>query len=92
MKDEQFRQSRDVTAILVDSIIKDVKGRELTDESKNVVVKSFCEATTIRRIRSVALNEVTFLRLKFTKNLVFGHLNVNSVMNKFEALERLFGK
>ena len=40
----------------------------------------------------MALNEVTFLRLKFTKNLVFGHLNVNSVMNKFEALERLFGK
>ena len=40
----------------------------------------------------MALNEVIFLRLKFTKNLVFGHLNVNSVMNKFEALERLFGK
>ena len=37
----------------------------------------------------MALNEVTFLRLKFTKNLVFGHLNVNSVMNKFEALEFL---
>ena len=46
MKDKQFRQSRDVTAILVDSIIKDVKGRQLRDESKKVVVKSFREATT----------------------------------------------
>ena len=39
--------------------------------------------------KSEALNEVTFLRLKFTKNLFFGHLNVNSVRNKFEALEFL---
>ena len=39
--------------------------------------------------KSEALNEVTFLRRKFTKNLFFGHLNVNSVKNKFEALEFL---
>ena len=39
--------------------------------------------------KSEALNEVTFLRRKFTKNLFFGHLNVNSVRNKFEALEFL---
>ena len=30
-----------------------------------------------------------FLRRKFTKNLFFGHSNVNSVRNKFEALEFL---
>ena len=30
-----------------------------------------------------------YLRLKFTKTLFFGHLNVNSVRNKFEALELL---
>ena len=35
------------------------------------------------------MNEVTFLRQKFTKNLFFGHLNVNSVRNKFEAFEFL---
>ena len=34
-------------------------------------------------------SEVTFLRRKFTINLFFGHLNVNSVRNKFEALEFL---
>ena len=39
--------------------------------------------------KSEALNEVTFLRRKFTKNLFFGHLNLNSVRNKFEALEFL---
>ena len=39
--------------------------------------------------KSEALNEVTFLRRKFTKNLFFGHLNLNSIRNKFEALEFL---
>ena len=39
--------------------------------------------------KSEALNEVTYLRQKFTKNLFFGHLNVNSVRNKFEALQFL---
>ena len=34
--------------------------------------------------KSEALNEVTFLRRKFTKNLFFGHLNVNCVRNNFE--------
>ena len=29
------------------------------------------------------------MRGKFTKNLFFGHLNVNSVRNKFEAVEFL---
>ena len=37
--------------------------------------------------KSEALNEVTFLRRKFTKNPIFGHLNVNSVRNKFETLD-----
>ena len=35
------------------------------------------------------MNEVTFLRRKFIENLFFGHLNVNSGRNKFEALEFL---
>ena len=39
--------------------------------------------------KSEALNEVIFLRRKFTKNLCFGHFNVNSVSNKFEGLELL---
>ena len=39
--------------------------------------------------KSENLNEVTFLRQKFTKNLFIGHLDVNSVRNKFEALEFL---
>ena len=46
MKDKNFRKSRDVTVILGDSIIKDVKGWELTDDSNKVVVKSFRGATT----------------------------------------------
>ena len=37
--------------------------------------------------KSEALNEVNFLRRKFSKALFFGHLNVNSARNKFEALE-----
>ena len=32
MKDKKFRQSRDITVILGDSIIKDVKCQGLTDE------------------------------------------------------------
>ena len=46
MKDEKFRKSRDITVILGDLIIKDVKGWELTDDSNKVVVKSFRVATT----------------------------------------------
>ena len=46
MKDKKFRKSRDVTVILGDSIIKDVKGWELTDHSNKVVVKSFRGGTT----------------------------------------------
>ena len=46
MKDKKNRKSRDVTVILGDSIIKDVKGWELTDNSNKVVVKSFRGATT----------------------------------------------
>ena len=46
MKDKKFRKPRDVTVILGDSIIKDVKGWELTDDSNKVVVKSFRGATT----------------------------------------------
>ena len=45
MKDKKFRQSRHVTVILGDSIIKNVKGYELADES-NKVVDSFRGATT----------------------------------------------
>ena len=36
--------------------------------------------------KNESLNEVTFLRRKFTKNLFFGHLNVNYVRNKFEGV------
>ena len=46
MKDKKFRWSRDVTVILGDSIIKDVTGWGLRDESKEVVVKSLRGATT----------------------------------------------
>ena len=43
VKNKKFRRSRDVAVILGDSIITDVKGWELTDESNKVVVnvKSF---------------------------------------------------
>ena len=43
MKDKNLDldKSRDITLLLADSIIKDVKRWELTDESNNVVVKSF---------------------------------------------------
>ena len=46
MKDKKFGKSRDVTVFLGDSIIKDVKGGELIDESNKVVAKSFRGATT----------------------------------------------
>ena len=46
MKDKKIRKSRNVTVILSDSIIKDVKGWELTDDSNKVAVKSFRGATT----------------------------------------------
>ena len=46
MKDKQFRKSKDVTVILGDCTIKDVKGWELTDESNKVIVKSFLGGTT----------------------------------------------
>ena len=36
--------------------------------------------------KSAALNGVTFKRQKFTRKLFFGHLNVDSVRNKFKAL------
>ena len=36
-----------------------------------------------------ALNEVNLFRQKFTKNLVFGYLNVNCLRNKFKTLEFL---
>ena len=39
--------------------------------------------------QSEALNEVTFYGRKFTKNPIFEHLNINSLRNKFEALEFL---
>ena len=46
IKDKKIRKSRDVTVILGDSIITDVKCWELTDDSNKVVVKSFRGATT----------------------------------------------
>ena len=45
MKDKKSRQSRDVAVILGDSIIKDVKSWELTDELNKVAEKSFWRAT-----------------------------------------------
>ena len=43
VKNKKFRQYKDAAVILGDSIITDVKGWELTDESNKVVVhvKSF---------------------------------------------------
>ena len=46
MKDKRFRQSRSVTVIIHESIIKDLKGWKLTDEPNKVVVKSFRGAIT----------------------------------------------
>ena len=46
IKDKKITKSRDVTVTLGDSIIKDVKGWELTDNSRKVVVKSFRGATS----------------------------------------------
>ena len=46
MKDKKFRKSRDVTVILGDSIIKDMEGWELTDDSNKVLVNSFRGTTT----------------------------------------------
>ena len=46
MKNKKLVQSRDVTVILSDSIIKNVKGWELTNKSYKVVVKPFRRATT----------------------------------------------
>ena len=45
MKDKKLWKFREVTVILGDSIIKDVKSWELTDNSNKVVVKSFPRAT-----------------------------------------------
>ena len=41
MKNKKLVESRDVTVILSDSIMKNVKGWELTNKSNKVVVKSF---------------------------------------------------
>ena len=41
MKDKKFGQPRNVTIILDDSIIKNAKVWELTDEPNKVIVKSF---------------------------------------------------
>ena len=46
MKNKKLVESRDVTVILSDSIMKNVKGWELTNKSNKVVVKSFRQATT----------------------------------------------
>ena len=46
MEDKKFGQSRNVTIILDDSIIKDVKVWELTDEPNKVIVKSFLGVIT----------------------------------------------
>ena len=46
MKNKKIRKPRDVTVILGDSIINDVKGWELTDDSNKVVVKTFRGTTT----------------------------------------------
>ena len=46
IKDKKIAKCRDVTVTLGDSIIKDVKGWELTDNSRKVVVKSFRGATS----------------------------------------------
>ena len=49
MKDKKFRTSRDVTVILDDSIINDVKGWERTDDLNKIVVNCFCGATTSQK-------------------------------------------
>ena len=46
IKDKKIAKCRDVTVTLGDSIIKDVKGWELTNNSNKVVLKSFHGATT----------------------------------------------
>ena len=53
MKNKKLVESRDVTVILSDSIMKNVKGWELTNKSNKVVVKSFRQATTSQIKRHV---------------------------------------
>ena len=48
MKQKKFRKSSDVTVILGDSIFKDVKVWDLTDESNKVAVESFIGSTIIK--------------------------------------------
>ena len=60
------------------------KSDNISDESDNISDKSDNISG-----KSEALYEVTFLGRNFTKNLFLGQLNVNSVRNKFEALEFL---
>ena len=48
MKQKKFRKSSDVTVILGDSIFKDVKVWDLTDESNKVVVESFIGSAIIK--------------------------------------------
>ena len=73
MKDKKFRKSRDVTVIVSNSIIKDVKDWELTDDQNKVVVKSFRGATTSQMKRHV--NPTTELN---PKNIIL-HCSTNDM-------------
>ena len=59
VKDKTFRQSRDLTEILGDSIMKDVKDWELTDASDKVAVKFFRGATT-SQMKSNQIQKISF--------------------------------
>ena len=66
IKDKKFRKSKNITVILGDSIIKDMKGLELIDKLHKAVVKSFCGATTSQMKWHVKLSTEQSLKYNFT--------------------------
>ena len=50
--------------------------------------KSFCDYNNIRA-KGNAFTSTKSIKAKHPKNLFFGHLNVNSIRNKFVSIEEL---
>ena len=60
IKDKKFRKSKIITVIVGDSIIKDMKGLELTDKLHKAVAKSFRGATTSQMKWHVKLTKISY--------------------------------
>ena len=54
-------QNKIVTAVVVDSMIKDVYGSELSDKEEKVVVKHFSRSVTFSLHSNVTLMEKSFM-------------------------------